>query len=370
MTDKKVKIKRKSIFWRGFAIYMGVLALLVVALSVYVWNTMKKYEQAQPEYVVEDLLEQLEKGDVSGMKASAGSKFEPELDLSEDFAEKVKGKNLDYKVKSSSTYKMVYYILDGENKIGEAEITADNERKIMGILSISDWEVASIEAEAVIGTNSVKITMPSGYAAKVNGVELGSEEQTGEPEIMEGMTYVAEYVEAPTTVTYEVKGLVNIPTVEVTDVSGNNVDLSSYTDYTNITIGYQTEEMPAELADYAITAAKAYSNFFSRDLDGCGQSTACLQIYFPQGSYYIDLAEQYRQGDMWMYSSHSAPGFDNVQAIDYVKYSDACFSCRVIFDKSMYLTATGDTRVEHNDQTYYFVNLDGSWLIADIQSNT
>ena len=191
----------------------------------------------------------------------------------------------------------------------------------------------------------------------------------GEPVDMEGMKYVADYVEVPKTVTYEVKGLVSNPDIRVADASGNNIDVSSYTDYSNINVGYVTTQIPAELSDYAVTAAKAYSNFFSRDLAGCGESTACLQIYFPQGSYYIDLAEQYRQGDMWMYSRHNTPEFNNVSVEDYTPYSDVCFSCRVIFDKSMYLTATGDTRTEHNDQTYYFVNVDGKWLIADIKSN-
>ena len=370
MAEKKVKIRKKSKFWRAYAIYMGVLALLVAALLIYVWNTMKKYESSQPEHVAEELITSLESGDVSMVEAAAGTKFEPEAGLPDTFADEVKGKDLSLRVKSSSAYRMVYDIMDGENKVCEAVVTADNEQKIMGILSISDWKLASVNAAALDGTINLKITIPSTYKASVNGVELGSEEQTGEPQEMEGMTYVAEYTEVPTTVTYEVKGLVNRPSIRVTDASGNDVDLSAYTDYTDMNIGYASQEMPQELADYAIEAAKAYSNFFSRDLEGCSESTASLQVYFPEGSYYIDLAEQYRQGDMWMYSSHSTPGFDNVAALDYIRYSDRCFSCRVVFDKSMYLTATGDTRVEHNDQTYYFVDIDGKWLIADIRSNT
>lgn len=370
MTDKKVKTKKKSRFWLGYGIYMGVLLVLVMVLIIYVWNTMKKYEKAQPGYVIEKLIEQLETGDVSSVKTEQGNKFEPEAGLPDTFADSVKGKELTYKVKTSSAYKMVYEIADGKTKVCEAELTADNERKIMGILSISDWKVASVNAQAAAGTVNLKITVPSMYKVTVNGIELGSDEQAGEPADMTGMEYVAEYVEVPKVITYEVKGLVNEPQIQVTDASGNNIDTSAYTDYSDINIGYASTQIPTELSDYVVTAAKAYSNFFSRDLDGCGESTACLQIYFPQGSYYIDLAEQYRQGDMWMYSRHNTPEFNNVSVEDYTPYSDVCFSCRVIFDKSMYLTATGDTRTEHNDQTYYFVNMDGKWLIADIKSNT
>ena len=54
-TSKGTK-KTKSKFWFGYRIFVGVLALLFVVMCIAVWNTMKKYEAAQPEKYVEKSL--------------------------------------------------------------------------------------------------------------------------------------------------------------------------------------------------------------------------------------------------------------------------------------------------------------------------
>ena len=87
----------------------------------------------------------------------------------------------------------------------------------------------------------------------------------------------------------------------------------------------------------------------------------------PAGSYYIQMAENYRQQDMWTYSAHQPPVFSNEEVKDYKVYSEDCFSVNVVFDKSMILKLNGQERVDHNDQVYYYVKIDGKWLIADMK---
>lgn len=363
------KTKKRKKFWLGYGIYMGILAVLVAVLLIYVWDVMKKYEKAQPVYVLEGLLEELKAGKSDNIADVQLSRFEAAQNYADTFAQSVKGKDLEYRVKSNGSYLMTYSLLDKDTVVAEADLRADNERTIMGILSISDWRVDTVRVSVPSGDKGVKITVPDNYTVKVNGVLLTEAERSGEPQAIDGMQYVAEYVEPPKKVTYEVKGLINEPSVEVADGFGAPVDISGYEDKTEIVLGYSESEMPQELKDYVLKAAVDYSNFFSKDIDGCYESTACIQPYFPQGSYYIDLAEQYRTGDMWMYSAHSAPEFLNVTVSEYVRYSDSCFSCRVAFDKYMVLTLSGEPRTERNDQVYYYVNIGGSWLIADMKSN-
>lgn len=366
--EKTKKTKKRKKFWLGYGIYMGILAVLVAVLLVYVWNVMKKYEKAQPVYVLEGLLEELKAGTSDKIADAQLGKFEAADNYADTFASSVKGKDLEYRVKSNGSYIMTYSLLDNDTVVAEADLKADNERTVMGILSISDWKVDSVRVAIPSGDKGVKITVPDSYTVKVNGVTLTAEERSDEPQAIDGMEYVAEYVDAPKKVTYEVKGLINEPSVEVTDGFGTPVDISGYDDTDEIELEFRESEMPEELKDYVFTAARDYSNFFSKDIEGCYESTACIQPYFPQGSYYMDLAEQYRLGDMWMYSAHSAPEFLNVTVSEYVRYSDSCFSCRVAFDKYMVLTLSGDPRTERNDQVYYYVNIDGKWLIADMKS--
>lgn len=359
--------KKKSRFWRGYGIYMGILVILLVVLLVNVWSIMKKYQAAQPERKVEELIKKLEAGDISGTDTASNAKFEPDIDNSAAFAEAVKGKELTYTVKSRSADKMVYDIKDGEETVASTELTASNNRHMMMILAVSDWSITKTEAAQKQGDKSVTIRVPENYSVYVNGVMTGEEELTGEPETMEGMEYVSEYVDAPEFVTYHINGLTEEPEIQVKDSAGNDVEIPQYTDSSDISVPYATGVISDDMREYVIQAAKDYSNFFSGDLEGCSTSTACLQPYFPENSYYIDLAEQYRTGDMWMYSSHQTPVFDNMEVSGYTEYSDKCFSCRVSFDKSMILK-TGETRTEHNDQVYYYVNMEGKWLIADIKS--
>lgn len=366
----KIKIKNK--FWLGYLIYVGILIILILLTLSYVWNTMKEYEASQPENRVKSLVSQLEKGDISALKDQVSSKFESSDAYADLFQKAVEGKKLTFTQDSElfSTSEPVYDILVDKKVVAKVSLKEKSQKQKLMFLTISDWSIGSVEANIEGGTNQVKITLPSTYTVSVNGVELGKDEVTTAPADMEGFEYVAEYVAAPQVTTYEVKGLIEVPEVVVKDGSGNQIDLSSYADLSDIVISYPTSEISQELSDYTYAAAKAYSNFFSRDLDGCSESTACLQPYFPEGSYYIDLAEQYRQGDMWMYSDHTAPVFSNIGVSNYIPYSEDCFSVEIVFDKSMLLTLNNETRVDHNDQIYYFVQVDGTWLIADIKDNS
>lgn len=367
--NTKKRHKKSRRFWIGYGIYMVVLAALVAILLVNVWKTMKKYEQAQPVYVLEELLADLKAGKSDIIEDSYLGRFEQAQNYADVFADSVKGKDLEYSVKTNDDYSMVYNLIDGGEVVAEAELVSDNERTIMGILSISDWKAVSVRAKVPSGDKYVKVTVPDTYTVKINGVKLGTEDTVGEPKPLDGMDYVAEYVDVPKMVTYEVKGLLDEPQVEVSDWFDMPVDISGYTDLTDITFEYKESEMPQDYKDYVVKAAMDYSNFFSKDLPGCYEGTACIQPYFPEGSYYIDLAEQYRTGDMWMYSAHHDTQFLNVTVTEYIRYSDLCFSCRVAFDKNMVLDLSGETRTDRNDQTYYYVNIGGNWLIADIKSN-
>ena len=54
---------------------------------------------------------------------------------------------------------------------------------------------------------------------------------------------------------------------------------------------------------------------------------------------------------------------------DYIVYSDTLFSCTVSFTKRMVLNLNNEERKENNDQIYYYVNIDGKWLIAAMMDN-
>lgn len=375
MAEKNVsrkKKKEKSKFWFGYRIYVGVLALLVVVMCFAVWGTMKKYEAAQPEKIIEQIISKFEKGDVSDIKMVVkGNKFEKDVDFSGQFKEMVAGKKLTYKSSSESYDSLApeFDIYVGEEKIAKISLKSVKEYKKMAILVLSDWEVTAIEPSIKVGNYQMNVTVPEIYKVAINGVELGKEEQKEDSKPMDGFEYVVEYVEAPTVVSYEVTGLMNIPELTVNGKVISAEEIANKDGKLEYKTSFTTEEIDAELAAYVLNAAETYSNYFSKDLDGCSVSTAPIAHLFPVNSYYIGMAETYRQQDMWMYSAHQPPVFSNENVYDYIVYSDKCFSVKVVFDKSMILNLNGEERIDHNDQIYYYVKIDDKWLIADIREN-
>lgn len=373
--EKRKSKKSKRRFWFGYRIYVGVLVLLIVIMCFAVWNTMKKYEKAQPEYVVEEVVNRLEEGNLSDLKNTVGqgNKFEKGEDISDEFLELVKGKELTYRLSSESYDSLApeYDVLSGKETVAKITLKSIKEKKKMAILVLSEWEVTGVTPVMAAGNYQITVTAPSNYKVAINGVELSADEKKGDAKAYEGFDYVAEYVEAPSYQKYRVKELSKLPELSINGVIVDSSLIKNDNGKLSYKCDYEVSEIPAELSEYVVEAAKTYSNFFSRDLPGCYDSTDCIQHLFPIGSYYITMAENYRQQDMWTYSRHDVPPeFNNVTVANYVSYSDKCFSVDVSFDKSIILWINGETRIDKSRQKYFYVNIDGKWLIADMREQS
>ena len=355
---------KNSKFKLGVLAYAGILVVLIVVLLIYTWNSMKKYEASQSQNVIENLIDKMENGDFSDINVAFSSKFESATDAKSLFTEQIKGKELSYKIASTSREVATYEIVCDDKTVATVNLKGTNHKETFKILVVCDWEVDTVIANIADGKNSVCVTVPNSYSVYVNDVLLGTEEQKGEAVKAIDVDLVAEYVTIPTLVTYEVKGLLNAPTLKVVDANGNNVDLSAFSDYSNVEIGYTEGEMDAELLAYVSQAAKDYSDFFTKDLPGCATSTKGIEKYFPADSMYIKLAENYRLNDMWMYSAHGGREFRNFVVDDYTVYSDDLFTCTISFTKRVVLTSNKQEKLDDNNQIYYFVKIDGEWLIA------
>lgn len=359
-------MKKLSKFTIGLIAYIAVLVILIVVLLVYTSNSMKKYEASQPDKVMEQLITDMKAGKLPEMLFGASSKFE---DIEGDVLAKFS--NLDnatitYDIKYSGYDASSYNLKINDEKVATVNLKASNHKEMFFLLVVCDWKVESVEPVVEAGTNEVTVTVPSDYTVAINGVVLTEAEMQGEPAPLEELKYVETYTTVPSFTTYKVSGLVNEPKVSVVDSQGTMKEIP-YAKEINLT--YEAQEMPEDLKTYVLQAAKDYSNFFSKDLPGCSTSTAGIDKYFPQGSMYIELAENYRLHDMWMYSAHHGTEIYNEVVDEYVVYSDELFACNVSFEKKMILTATGDLRTDSMNQTFYYVKIDGEWLIAAMIDN-
>ena len=88
---------------------------------------------------------------------------------------------------------------------------------------------------------------------------------------------------------------------------------------------------------------------------------------FPKDSYYLELADKYRKEDMWAYSAHIEPTFENENVSEYIRYSDELFSCEISFDKRIVLK-TGAVRVDTTHTRFFYGYVEGGWKILDMQT--
>lgn len=362
-------MKKKSVFKIGFMIYLLVAAALCTAFLVYVWNTMLKYESMQPEGAMERFVAEITVEDMDFTKVEKPSEFEDENILVEQMRKKLDGATLHFKQREGSydAKAPVFDVYDEEDLLYTVTLGEVREIRMMFILSASEWEITSVIPNVTLGEYTVDITVPDNYRVTVNGISLNTVLHDGVTAPIKELEYSAEYTEVPGLVSYHIDRLINQPELEVFDRRGAKVDVSDMGNRIVID-SFPTEEIPEELKEYVLDAAKTYSNFFSRDLEGCERSTKPIRHLFPEDSYYLEMAENYRRHDMWMYSGHNAPAFDKETVENYTVYSDCLFSCEISFEKTMTLLKGGGKRVDTVHDIYYFVKIDGDWLIADIQA--
>lgn len=363
------KIKKIPLFWKFLLIFALVLILFWGAIVGYVFNCLKTYEAAQPERRIEEVIAGLQSGALDEETRPDCSRFEDPSIFEETYQSLVAGKELTYR-KAPGSYDAtapVYDLYSGDNKVAEVALREKSSQSLMLILTLQEWEVSSVTPVFEQGSIDYTIMVPEGYSLYVNGILADAREMTGEKADLEEFRYAAAYVTVPTLVEYKVTGLLKEPDIEVRSPEGVPVEPTQAEKGELRFERFASMEMDPELEAFALKNAKDYSNFFSRDLPGATASITCIRHLFPEGSDYLEMAEHYRLHDMWMYSSHTAPVFEEERVENYVRYSEDFFSCEVSFVKKMYLPKTNQNQQDEVHTRFYYVNIDGNWVIADMR---
>ncbi len=368
------KKKKVPVFWIGFAIFAAVMVLFWVFVISYVRKSLVIYENSQPEYTVESFLKGFDDGSVFDVMdfEQSGNRFENADIYKSRYEEDIEGKTITFE-KAQASYdakRPVYNIYADDTLVAKLTLNEASNRQLMFILSEQKWEVEKLEAVYKTGSKEITITAPDTYSVFINNVKLDSRELTGETIQIDSLKYAADYVAVPQLVKYHVEGLFDEPSVVIYNNQGEQI-MYSADENGDITIDtFTTSAIESELSSMVLTNAKNYSNFFSRDIEGCRESVAPIAYMFPDNSYYLELAENYRLNDMWMYSAHETPVFTDEAVSNYIVYTPELFSVEVYFVKNMTLTLNGQSRQDINNTRYYYAEINGEWLIVDMQSVT
>lgn len=363
------KIKRIPAFGKFLLIFALALILFWAVIVGYVYNCMKTYEAAQPEHRIEEVMAGLQSGSLDEESKPDCSRFEDPSVFEEAYKSLVEGKELTYR-KAPGSYDAaapVYDLYSGDTKVAQVALREKSSQSLMLILTLQEWEVFSVTPVFEQGGIDYTVWVPEGYSLYINDILADARELTGEKTEPEEFQYAAAYVKVPALVEYKVTGLLNEPDIEVRSPEGVPVEPTTVKAGELRFERFAPMEMDPELEAFALKNAKDYSNFFSRDLPGATASITCIRHLFPEGSDYLEMAEHYRLHDMWMYSSHTAPVFEEEKVENYVRYSEDFFSCEVSFVKKMYLPKTNQHQQDQVHTRFYYVKVDGNWVIADMR---
>ncbi len=364
--------KRKfPVFLLGYFIFLVVLTGFWAYVLRYVRDSLVTYEASQPERIMENFVRELEEGKVEDLIIFpvAQNRFE-DMDIVQNrYMSYLAGQNISYE-KAPGSYdvqKPVYNIYAGDRKVASVALREVSSEPLMFILAVQEWEIVSVEPVLDTGEKNLLIHVPDSCTVQINGITADERELTGNKWDMEEFEYAAEYVSVPYLVEYEISNLFEAPEVVIRDSYGQEME---YTEEEGIieAVAFPSGQIEQALADYVLKNAKNYSDFFSGDLAGGRNSVEPLRYMFPKDSYFLEQADHYRRYDLWMYSQHQAPTFANESVTNYVRYSEDFFSCDVYFEKTMVLTKTGEVRTVVTNDKYYYVNIDGKWVVVDMRT--
>lgn len=367
------KKKRVPVFMICYLCFLATCIVFWLLVICYVQKCLVRYEAAQPEYFVEGLTEKLTGGMSSIFKVGeAPTRFESAEDIAAYYDKSIQGKTIVWQQDKASydVSSPVYRAYADEVPVGVLTLREASSEPLMFILTLCEWEVADAKPLFADPAESVTVAVPEQFSVFVNGEALGDGELTGNAVVPEQFRYAGEYVAVPRIVEYHVEGLFEKPEIEICDASGTSVEYEeSYeAGHTQITVDtFPVSEMPPQLAAQALENAERYTNFFSRDLPGCRNSVEPIADMFPKDSYYLELADNYRREDMWTYSAHSTPSFENENVSGYIRYSDELFSCEIYFNKRIILQ-TKELRIDTTHTRCFYGYVEGSWKILDIQT--
>ena len=386
--SKKEPKKKSKAFLISLIAYTVVLIILSILFLSYTDKCLKKYENSQAYKAMEKYGEEVQQMLHNGTLADkvtidTNAIFEDETVYREAYRQTLFGKSTITYEKDPASYDTqapVYDIFADGTLVAKLNLEATNEHTIFGILTVVDWDIASIVPVFSVDVKNYSISVPEGYKVSVNGIELTADNMVGTPELPAEFMNAAEYCEMPKRVNYEAKGLINAPEIIVTDSAGVQQVCEAdetgnvYVDFSN------SDEMPEDIKQQSLDMAMCWENFMTNDLPGASHGLGTVQQYLIKDSYYWNMAKDYAYGvDITFISDHviSNPPYSNVVADEYRSYGPNAYSCHIAFEKNM-LLAGGSPYVSKFDSTIYFVYYDDSddgvdnphWAIVDMISTT
>lgn len=376
-TEEPVKAKKQKkgpriggvIFYTLYFLFILIFFVALLFGLRWLQGWLNDYEMSQPTVKAEQVFNEVfTDPDWAALYESAGAQDSPYEGKEEYVAymeEKVGDTRLTYLETSAGLAKNTkkYIVRLGDEKVASFTLVDKNQvnttldlqnlENLENLTDIPNWQLGAVEVffERV---GSYRIVKLDGHTASVNGVPL-----TDDFTIQIATTKAEEYLPEGTTgfsmCTQEVTGLMEVPTVTITDKDGKQMPVSY--DETTRTFTEQTESntMSEEEKTVALEAAKVSSKWMIEAVTDRGE---VAKYFEPSSDAYNTIV---KATELWM-QDYSNYRFENDEVTNYARYSDNIFSVTVKTD--LIVTRTNGTEKTYSfNQSMFFQKGDsGKWL--------
>jgi len=250
--------------------------------------------------------------------------------------------------------KVATFTLTDRNKVGSVNLgNLENLEDIKDMADIPDWQLGAVEVFFErVGT--YRIVKMADHTASVNGVALDDSFT-----IQKATTVAEKYLPADAKgfvlCTQEVNGLMEVPTVVITDKDGKDVEVTYDEATRTFTAKTESNTMSDDQAQLALEAAKIYSLWM---IDEEHDRGAVAKYFDPASDAYSRIV---KSTELWM-QNHAGYRFENDAVTDYARYSENVFSVRVKTDLIVN-RLDGSSKVYAFNQSMFFQkNEAGKWL--------
>ncbi len=216
-------MKKKSSFLRALLIYCLVLAIIIGA-GLFVLNRfLVSYEASRPDKAVESFMTEKDRSFwLSGLQELVDRGFNEFTKNGAALSEFGIDESADISWRSGSgdDQKKEYEVRLGSSKICTISLVPD-EKLSFGLTSwkISGWEFR------MPGGSDIRISVPTGCTAEINGVEVGSEYISGLGNMDLSLEHSFDI--APASDIYEIKGMMGPADIKAYDPLGNELAAQS-----------------------------------------------------------------------------------------------------------------------------------------------
>lgn len=364
------KKKKKGPRLGGVIFYtLYFLFILIFFIATYIglqWlqGWLADFEAAQPtvkaEQVFQEVFTDPDWGalyDASGAQDSAYEGKEAYVNYMEA---KVGDSTLTYEETSAGLSKdMKYVVRLGSEKIATFTLVDKNQtgdvslENLENITDIPDWQLGAVEV-FFERENTYYIVKMDGSTAYVNGVALG-DDATIQIATTKAVDYLPEGTTGASLYTQQVTGLMEMPTITITDKDDNDAQVTY--DETTRTFTERTESntITEEQKELAINAAKTNCLWMIEEVTDRG---TVAKYFDPSYKPYTDIVQT---RELWM-QNHGGYEFVDMQVTDFAMYNDDIFSVRVSTILRVART-DGSTRDYDYARSLFFHKTDaGKWL--------